>query len=61
MIQFQNGRSLTLLLMCNVGKAGSDESFSVKINGSERQLYGKMKRATLSVPLQTHTEAFPQS
>lgn len=39
-IWFQLGRSLTLLLMCNVGKAGSDESSSIKGNGNEKQPRG---------------------
>lgn len=39
-IQFQLGLRLTLPLMCNVGKAGSDESFSVKGNGNEKQQRG---------------------
>lgn len=37
-IQFQCGHSL--LLMCNVGKTGSDESFSVKENSNEKRLRG---------------------
>lgn len=39
-IPFQHRHALSLLLMCNVGKVGSDESFSVKGNGNEKQVRG---------------------
>lgn len=68
-IQFQLGRRLTLLLMCKVGKAGSEESVSVKGNGNEKQEGRKIlplpckrgQQSSRTVTLQTHTQALPVS